>query len=185
MALPQTEQNVADLHWLAALLTGSHEVAADVTLQAIAPADGADPFFVTWMHAWARRLVIAKALMAVRGELAESARRTALRRTESSPLPPRTWSLGRETSKSDLERALLAIDLFPRAAVLLLAYEHVPLQDAATLLDAEPDLVRTALAAGLRDLTINLARAHGWREALPVGTARREEYYVRPAEVWS
>ena len=60
--------------------------------------------------------------------------------------------IGKRT-KSDLERALLSIDLFPRAAVLLLLFEGVPLQDAAVLLDAEPDLVRKGQAAGVVELT--------------------------------
>ena len=65
------------------------------------------------------------------------------------------------TTKSDLERALLSIDVFPRAAVLLLIFERVPLRDVAILLDAEPDLVRKAQASGVRELTINLARMQG------------------------
>jgi DNA-directed RNA polymerase specialized sigma24 family protein len=118
----------------------------------------ANPFFSTWMLAWSRRLVIARALAAVREDLAASARRTALSRAERSALPPRSWALHRDTTKSDLERALLSIDLFPRAAVLLLVFEALPLQDAAILLDAEPNLVRKAQTAGIRQLTINLAR---------------------------
>ena len=115
------------------------------------------------MLAWARRLVIAKALTAVRKELAASARRTALRGEKHSALPPRSWMLDEGTTKSDLERALLSMDLFPRAAVLLLLFEGVPLVDAAVLLDAEPDLVRKGQAAGVVELTINLARMQGWQ----------------------
>lgn len=56
---------------------------------------------------------------AVRDDLAESARRTAL------------WRDG-ETTRPDLERALLPIDVFPRAAALmLLLFERVPANDAA------------------------------------------------------
>ena len=97
--------------------------------------------------------------------LAASARRMALRRFEESALPPRSWVLDPGTTKSDLERALLSIDAFPRASVLLLVFERVPLRDAAILLDAEPDLVRKAQAAGVRELTINLARMRGWKPA--------------------
>jgi hypothetical protein len=39
----------------------------------------------------------------------------------------------------------------------------VPLADAAVLLDAEPDLVRKGQAAGVVELTMNLARMKGWR----------------------
>lgn len=88
-----------------------------------------------------------------------------MRRFEKSALPPRSWVLDPGTAKSDLERALLSIDAFPRGAVLLLVFEGVPLRDAAILLDAEPDLVRKAQAAGVRELTINLARMQGWKSA--------------------
>jgi DNA-directed RNA polymerase specialized sigma24 family protein len=162
----QAVQAAADLHWLATLLTGCPEIAADVTVQAIARVDEPDDFGSTW----SRRIVIAEALAAVREELAASARRTALNRAQESALPPPSWSLGPETTKSDLERALLPIDVFPRVALLLLLFERVPLKDAAVLLDAEPDLVRKAQAAGVRDLTINLARMQGWKSMVAGST---------------
>ncbi|MBV8729249.1 MAG: hypothetical protein JO336_05520 [Acidobacteriia bacterium] len=59
--------------------------------------------------------------------------------------------LDTSTTKSDLERALLAVDLFPRAAVLLLVFERAPLKDAAILLDSEADLVQKAMVAGVRE----------------------------------
>jgi DNA-directed RNA polymerase specialized sigma24 family protein len=154
----RTTQSAADLHWLSALLTGRREIALDVTEQSIAPAVDASTFFSTWMLAWSRRLVIAKALTAVREDLVASARRTAGRRAGRSALPPRSWAPDRGTTKSDLERALLSMDVFPRAVVLLLVFEALPLNDAAILLDAEPDLVRKAQTAGVRELTIKLAR---------------------------
>jgi len=55
--------------------------------------------------------------------------------------------------------------VFPRASVLLLIFERVPLSDAAILLDAKPDLVCKAQAASVRELTINLARMQGWKFA--------------------
>lgn len=152
-----------DLHWLATLLTGSREVAADVAVQAIESARGETSFFSNWMSAWSRKLVIARALTAVRDELGASARRTGLRSENGSVVPPRSWMLDRQTTKSDLEGALLSIDLFPRAAVLLLLFEGVPLQDAALLLDAEPGLVRKGQAAGVVELTGALARMQGWQ----------------------
>lgn len=161
----QAKQNAVNLHWLATVLTGSGEIAVGVTVEAVPASDDPDAVFSAWMRAWSRRLVIARALTAVREELAESARRTALRRFEKSAIPPRSWVLDPGTTKSDLERALLSIDAFPRASVLLLVFERVPLRDAAILLDAEPDLVRKAQAAGVRELTINLARMQGWTPA--------------------
>jgi DNA-directed RNA polymerase specialized sigma24 family protein len=159
--LDRTVQAAADLQWLATLLTGSHDVAADATIEAIASSGDRNAFFSTWMRAWSRRMVIARALAAVREDLAASARRMELGRSEDSAFPP-SWALDRGTTKSDLEHALLRIDLFPRAALLLLVYERVPLNDATILLDSEPALVRKALAQGARDLTMNLARMQGW-----------------------
>ena len=164
--LEQAKRNAADLYWLAAVLTGNPETASDLTVQAMVPEDEESAFFSTWMDAWSRRIFIAKALAAVRDDLVKSARRTALMRVEKSDLPPRSWAPDEETSRLDLERALLQIDLFPRAAVLLLALERMPLSDAAVLLDADLDLIRKALAIGARDLTIQLARMQGW-EAEP------------------
>jgi len=153
----------ADLHWLAALLTGRRGIGIDVPRQAVAVTDDPNGFFSNWMHAWSRRIAIAKALASVRGDLVASVREAALRRVERSTLPPAPWVVDRDTTKSDLERALLSIDVFARAAVLLLVFERVPLQDAAILLDANPDLVRKAQAAGICELTINLARMQGWK----------------------
>jgi len=158
-----SHQGAADLYWLATLLTGSREMAVDVTVHAIDSAGDETSFFSNWISRWARRLVIAKALTAVRDELGASARRTALRSENSAAVPPRSWMLDRQTTKSDLEGALLSIDLFPRAAVLLLLFEGVPLQDAAVLLDAEPGLVRKGQAAGVVELTSALARIQGWQ----------------------
>lgn len=158
-------QSTVSLHWLVTLLTGCEDIATDVTVEAIAASDDPDAVFSAWMCAWSRRLVIARVLTTVREDLAASARRVAWRGTEKSLLPPPSWVLDPGTTKSDLERALLSIDAFPRAAVLLLIFERVSLRDAATLLDAEPDLVRQAQAAGVRELTINLARMQGWKSA--------------------
>ena len=138
------DNGAVDLHWLATVLTGCPETAVDVTVQVTDSAGDEKVFFSNWMSAWARRLVIAKALAAVARELAASACRTALKGEEHSALPPRSWVLDEGTTKSDLEHALLSMDLFPRAAVLLLLFEGVPLEDAAVLLDAEPQLVRKA-----------------------------------------
>jgi hypothetical protein len=162
------EKGVADLYWLAFLLTGQRDVSIDIAADAAVSQDDANPFFTDWMRGWQRRLVIAKALTAIHDELADSARRTESVHGGSSGTP-RNWSLSPDTTKADLERALLAIDLFPRAALLLLVFEGVRIADAATLLDADPDLVKKAQAIGLRELTTNLAaaNAHAGGSATP------------------
>jgi DNA-directed RNA polymerase specialized sigma24 family protein len=166
----------ADLQWLATLLTGSRDTAADVTEQWIASAGEENGFFYSWMSAWSRRLLIARALTAVSEDLARSARQTASRSEKIPALPKRPWTLDRDTGKPDLERALLAIDLFPRAAVLLLLFEGVPLADAAVLLDAEPDLVRKGQAAGVVELTRVLAGVQGRQTADTESSQSRGEF---------
>ena len=158
-------QRAADLHWLAFLLTGHGEAGVDVVVEAIASQDATEPFFSTWMHAWSRRLVMAKALAAIRDDLARSMRRTRSERIDKSGLPARPWALDQNTTKVHLEGALLAIDVFPRAVVVVSVFEGMPLKDAAILLDADLELVRKAQMIGLRQLTLNLARMQGWTPA--------------------
>jgi len=179
--LEVAKRNVGDLHWLATLLTGCRKIAIEVTFDAISSPQEANAFFSNWMHAWSRRMVIAKALSAVSEDLARSARRTAFRRGETAAFPPQSWTLDRQTTRPDLERALLKVDIFPRAAVLLVLFEKVPLHDAAILLNSEPDLVRKALAVGARELTINLATSQGWKSD-GTGNTQREEPYVGATE---
>ena len=50
------------------------------------------------------------------------------------------------------------MDVFPRAALLLLTFEGLWISDVATLLDVDADLVRKGQAIGLRDLTTNFSQ---------------------------
>jgi DNA-directed RNA polymerase specialized sigma24 family protein len=160
--LDWTNERAADLYWLTFLLTGDREASLDVTLEALGVVHGANPFFSTWMLAWSRRVVIAKALTVIRDELATSAHRTASKRAKKSTLPLRNWAPDQDATKVVLERALLAIDVFPRCALLLSVFERMSVEDAAILLDSDRDLVRKAQLTGLRALTRNLARMQGW-----------------------
>lgn len=167
MKIPErSNQHVADLHWLAFLLTGCCETSVDVVIETIASQDAEQPFVSTWMRTWSRRLVIANALSAVHESLDASALRAETARVDKAALPARDWTLAEGTTKLQLERALLAIDLFPRAAVLLLVFEGMRVGDAAVLLDADPDLVRKAQVIGLQELTLNLARMRHWTPRL-------------------
>ena len=160
--LEQANKRVANLYWLAFLLTGNPGLSVDVTLEAVAFQDDAKPFFSAWMLAWSRRVFIAKALAGIRNELARSARRMASKRADRVAPPPRNWTLNRDTTKVQLESALLAIDVFPRCALLLSVFEGMSLDDVGILLNSERDLVRTAQMIGLLELTRNLARLQGW-----------------------
>ena len=180
MQTPAPEQRrTADLHWLAFLLTGRRGLSIDIATEAAtsfpaqSPEGGqANPYFSTWMRAWSRRVVISKALAGIQGELAASARRVKLEPDHHAALPGRDWSLDPGTTKADLEKALLAIDVFPRAAVVLSRFEGVAIPDAAVLLDADPGLVGKALAIGSQELTRNLAGMRGWKSA-PANPAAR------------
>ncbi len=159
------KQREADLHWLAFLLTGRRGLSIDMAPESAAPEGGASLTFSTWMVTWSRRVVISKALATIRDEVAASVLRTKSKRLRKPALPGRDWELGPDTTRVDLERALLAIDVFPRAALLLSVFERVPVADAAILLDAELELVRKAQAIGLMELTSRLARMQGWTSA--------------------
>jgi DNA-directed RNA polymerase specialized sigma24 family protein len=109
--------------------------------------------------------VIAKALVAVRHEVAESVRRVKSARADRSGPMPQGWTLRPDTTKAEVEEALLDLDVFPRATVLLLIFERVPIADAATLLDADTALVKKAQAIGLGEFSSNLA--HRQRPTAP------------------
>jgi hypothetical protein len=161
-----TKKAAVDLYWLAFLLTGRQDISIDIAADAAASWDYANPFFEDWMRDWQRRLVVAKALGAIHDELADSVRRMKIAHAGSSGTP-RDWSLGPNTTKADLERALLAIDLFPRAALLLLVFERLRIADAAILLDADPEVLKKAQVIGLRELTANLASTDGSAVSAP------------------
>ena len=150
------QREAADLHTLAFLLTGRPDVSIDIAADAVVSEDGTNSFFGDWMRDWRRRLVIAKALTAVRDELSASARRTKRARLDASVAAQPDWSTRPDVTKADLERALLAIDLFPRAALLLLVFEGLRVADATSLLDVDAGLLKKAQVIGLQQLTANL-----------------------------
>jgi DNA-directed RNA polymerase specialized sigma24 family protein len=154
----QVNPQAADLHWLAFLLTGDHESSIEIISESADSLDDSNAFFSTWMLSWSRRLIIAKALAKVRDQLTASARRTESVRMAKRTLAPRGWELSPNSSRSELQEALLAIDLFPRAALVLSIFEGMSVEDAAVLLGVNLDLVKKGRAFAARELTANLAR---------------------------
>jgi hypothetical protein len=155
----------SELLWLAFLLTGDHEMSLDVVVSAMDLSDAGNPFFRNWMISWSRKLVSAKALGTLELQMAESVQRTRERRCpRQSNIPDRKWSLDNDADKAQLERALLQIDLFPRCAILLTVFEKVSIEDASSLLNADREIVKTAKAIGLAELTWNLMHSQS-REA--------------------
>src|SRR5260370_40368808 len=82
------DSNGFRLYWLAFLLTGHRGLSADVTLEAIAFPDDANPFFSAWMLAWSRRGFIEKTLAGICDEIGASARRTGPKERGKGGLPP-------------------------------------------------------------------------------------------------
>lgn len=159
------ETTKPELLWLAYLLTGDRETSVNAVVDAMDNKPGSNPFFRNWMISWSRKLVIAQALGAIESEMADSVRRTGTRRHDRSKSSlSANWSLQNSVDKARLEQALLAIDLFPRCALLLRVFEKVSLEDTAILLNASQEQVKAAQAIGLTELTRNLA---GEREAAP------------------
>lgn|SRR5215831_10796774 len=147
MQLMGSEHPFASLYWLAFLLTGQCERSIDIAVEAVTSAGAFSP----------RRMVIAKALAAVRYDVAASACRTRSREFRSEAIPAGDLALDGSISKAQLKRAMLGIDILPRAALLVSIFEGVPVEDTAVLLEAPPELVIKARMLGLADLTANLA----------------------------
>ena len=134
----------------------------DATLEALDTASDPDWSFAQWMSAWSRRVVIAKALTGIRAELAESARRTASLRLRNQELPPGIARLGDGPTPVQLERALLAIDVFPRCALVLTVFEGISIVDTAVLLDTTEEFVRKARTFALTQMLANLQQLEAW-----------------------
>lgn len=145
----------ASQYRLAWLLTGEREASVDATLNALEAGPDPHASFAEWMSAWSRRLMIARVLTGIRGKLAQSARRTASIKVRC---PEYAALVGRETTAIQLERALLAVDLFPRCALVLTHFERISVEDAAILLDATTSLVRKARTVGWMQLVDHLLR---------------------------
>lgn len=142
---------------LAWLLTGEREASVDATLDALDAGPDPHASFAHWMSAWSRRLMIARVLTGIRGKLAQSARRTASIKVRCPEFPAGVL-VGRETTAIQLERALLAVDLFPRCALVLTHFERISVEDASILLDATTSLVRKARTVGWLQLVDYLLR---------------------------
>jgi len=161
LTLERANKFALTLYQLAFLLTCNRRWSFDVTRAALDSHNNANIVFSSWMLAWSRRVIIAKALAGIRDDLASSARRTAFRRAEQIAIPSRDFVLDPDTTRVQIDKALLAIDVFPRCTLLLTLFEKLSVEDAAVFLGEDHDLVKKAQIIGLRDLTFNLARMKG------------------------
>jgi len=166
------EERQAELYWLAFLLTGDREHSAEAFIRALDFKEGANATFRGFIASWARKLVIAEALAAIDSELRESALRLQTPDAAEPPaLPPPGWISRQSITRPEVEQALLAVDVFPRCAVLLTFFERLSLEESTLLLNVGRELVTRAQRQGLIDLTRNIALGRGWESA-----ARRSKW---------
>jgi hypothetical protein len=110
--------------------------------------------------------VIAKALATIDPELRASALRAPTPEPAAPPaLPAQGWISRQSITRPEFERALLALDVFPRCAVLLTVFERLSLEESTLLLNADRELVARAQRQGLIELTRNIALGRGWEPA--------------------
>jgi DNA-directed RNA polymerase specialized sigma24 family protein len=165
---------MSELYWLAFLLTGDRERSVRAFTGAL-QGDTQPPAFEKFMLSWARKLVIVSALGTIRRELRESA-------SQNRPAAGAELAgLGRlapvdraALSKRELEEALLAMDIFPRCAVILTVLEGLPVKEAAGLLGVDQNTVKAAQARGVSEMT--------WRMADVIGPLSRRPFnFDQPA----
>jgi DNA-directed RNA polymerase specialized sigma24 family protein len=151
-----TEQ-MADLYWLAYLITGDRERSVEAFTGAL-NGEAHPPALQRFMRSWARRLVIVAALGTIHRQLRESALRTRTATREELRGLSRLASADLASlSKQDIEEVLLAMDVFQRCAVILTLLEGLPVKEAADLLSVEQDTVKAALARGVAEMTWRMA----------------------------
>jgi hypothetical protein len=160
------EENSSELYSLAFLLTGNTDRGVEAFNRAL-DFDEDNPVFGKFMNAWARKLIIVEALATIKNELRMSKQRV-VRAAEDElakdvRLKKRPY-IGRE----EFEEAVIAIDAFPRCAMLLTIFEGMSNKAAAVLLNEDETLTRKAQRLGIVQLTRNLAGDSGrdpYREA--------------------
>jgi hypothetical protein len=155
-AMNQAPNEMLDLYWLAYLLTGNRDASFQAAADAAELREDASSFFSEWVLRWSRKIAIAKSLASIREDLHTSARRAEATPFNGGVRLSRGWSLISHTNKAQLELTLLAIDVFPRCTLVLSIFEGLPMEDVATLLNEDRDLVKTARAIGLEQLTLRL-----------------------------
>jgi hypothetical protein len=156
MNLEILEKTSAGLYWMAYLLTGNEDRSVEAFSAALDASDQS-PGFEEFMSEWSRKLVIVKALGAIEPALQESIHRLAVSpHMKERKMPPLSTIVREDISKKDFEEAVVAIDSFPRCAMLLTIFEGLTIKAAAILLDADDALTAAAQRIGILQLTQNL-----------------------------
>jgi len=159
------EQKAPERYSLAFLLTGNTDRSVEAFSRALDFDEEENHVFGEFMSSWSRKLIIAEALGTIEAELRASKQRVA--RTASAeifgdPRGKRRPYIGRE----EFEEAVIAIDAFPRCAMLLTIFEGMSVEAASLLLHADESLTRAAQRIGILQLTRNLTGDSG-RDPFP------------------
>jgi hypothetical protein len=153
------EDKWSELYSLAFLLTGNADRSVYAFRRALDSEDES-PVFGKFMNAWARKLIIAEALGTIQPELRASRQRVVRASEEEIACDPK-WKRRPYVSREEFEEAVVAIDAFPRCAMLLTIFEGMSIQTAATLLNEDKALTLKAQRIGIVQLTRNLAGNDG------------------------
>jgi len=112
------------------------------------------------MNSWSRKLIIVEALGTMEPELRTSKQRVA-RSAEDEISGHTKWQKRPYIGREEFEEAVIAIDAFPRCAMLLTIFEGMSIHAASLLLNADETLTRKAQQIGILQLTRNLAGTTG------------------------
>ena len=140
-----------DLCWLAYLITGDWDQGIEAVVTVLC-SEGSEHQLSADS---ARRPVVAAAVGVVGPELRKSASRAAQTAEKELVL---TGLSTQVSTRQELQRGLLAIDVFPRCALLLTVLEGWSIEDAALLLDVDEALVLHARNLGLIQLVCAQSR---------------------------
>ena len=146
---------VAGLYWLAFILTGSEDISVSVTAEVLSSASGD-----------LRRAVVAQSVATQESEL-RRARDRYQPRTDSCCESEFRAGLDAVPDFLEVRDALLAIDLFPRHALLLTVFEGFSVRDAARWLDSNEQSISDARSDGLLALARNMT---------PEGITRKSQW---------
>jgi len=156
------EKNSSELYSLAFLLTGNADRSVEAFNRAL-DGDEENPGFGEFMTAWARKLIIVEALGTIRTELRASKQRVA-RAADDEITSDAKWKPRPYIGREEFEEAVIAIDAFPRCAMLLTIFEGMSIQAASVLLNVNEALTRKAQQIGIVQLTRHLAGDDGGRD---------------------
>ena len=137
------EENLSELYSLAFLLSGTADHGVEAFDRALDFEDE-NP----------REMIIDEALGTIRTELRVSKLRVA--RSADDGLANARWKRRAYIGREEFEEAVIAIDAFPRCAMLLTIFEGMSIRAASAMLHADEALTRVAQGIGIVELTRNL-----------------------------